>query len=254
MFIEPLAKKASCHRFPVSDGFSGSGIFVFGLITFGTISKFEEAWPDLKFGVEGDFTILVWPLRLIILIGVTMVTVKYLALLIDNVIELRQHLQARRSQERKEPLGPYYLLILVGLFAAGWYVATDDFTKVEIGFFSLAGMIVVIFMGIHIGIGLILLGFTGIWMMMKGPNVAINTVKLASNEFLRSFFFGVIPLFVLMGLVVNESDVGGDTFDVARWALRKVKGGLGVATVIARSWPAQRHDLLRPADQQSQPA
>ncbi len=123
----------------------------------------------------------------------------------------------------------------MGLFAGGWYVATGDFSRVEIGLFSLAGMLVVIFMGIHIGIGLILLGFAGIWMMMGNPNVAINTVKLASNEFLRSFFFGVIPLFVLMGLVINRSDVGGDTFNVARWALRKVKGGLGVATVMANA-------------------
>jgi tripartite ATP-independent transporter DctM subunit len=96
-------------------------------------------------------------------------------------------------------------------------------------------MLVVIFMGIHIGVGLILLGFAGIWMMMGTPTIAINAVKLASNEFLRSYFFGVIPLFVLMGLIVNESEIGGDTFDVARWVLRKVKGGLGVATVIANA-------------------
>jgi C4-dicarboxylate transporter DctM subunit len=235
MFIDPLAQKYPVTAALFQMVFSAGGIFVFGLIAFGTISKFEESWPDLKFGVEGDFTILVWPLRVIILAGAVMVAVKYLSLLIDNLIDLRQHLRARKSQEQKEPLGLYYLLILVGLFAAGWFVATGDFTKVQIGLFSLVGMIVVIFMGIHIGLGLILLGFAGIWMMMGNPNIAINTVKLASNEFLRNFFFGVIPLFVLMGLVVNESDVGGDTFDVARWALRKVKGGLGVATVLANA-------------------
>ena len=235
MFIEPLARKHPITAALFQMVFSGGGVFVFGLIAYGTISKFEEAWPDLKFGVEGDFTILVWPLRLIILIGATMVAVKYFSLFIDHAIELRQQIKRRRAEEEKEPLGLYYLLILVGLFAGGWYVATGDFSRVEIGLFSLAGMLVVIFMGIHIGIGLILLGFAGIWMMMGNPNVAINTVKLASNEFLRSFFFGVIPLFVLMGLVINESDVGGDTFNVARWALRKVKGGLGVATVMANA-------------------
>ena len=235
MFIEPLARKHPITAALFQMAFAGGGVFVFGLIAYGTISKFEEAWPDLKFGVEGDFTILVWPLRLIILIGAIMVAVKYLSLLVDHAIELRQQIRIRQSQEDKEPLGLYYLFILVGLFAGGWYVATGDFSRVEIGLFSLAGMLVVIFMGIHIGIGLILLGFAGIWMMMGSPNVAINTVKLASNEFLRSFFFGVIPLFVLMGLVINESDVGGDTFNVARWALRKVKGGLGVATVVANA-------------------
>ncbi len=235
MFIDPLARKHPVTASLFQMVFSAGGIFVFGLIAFGTISKFDEAWPDLKFGVEGDFTILVWPLRLIILVGASMVAVKYLSLMIDHAIELRQQLRARKLQEEKEPLGLYYLIILIVLFAAGWYIATGDFSRVEIGLFSLAGMFLVIFMGLHIGLGLILLGFAGIWMMMGSPNIAINTVKLASNEFLRNFFFGVIPLFVLMGLVVNESDVGGDTFDVARWALRKVKGGLGVATVLANA-------------------
>ena len=36
-----------------------------------------------------------------------------------------------------------------------------------------------------------------------------------------------------MGLVVNESDIGGDTFDVARWLLRRVKGGLGIVATVA---------------------
>ena len=235
MFIEPLGRKRPITAALFQVLFSAGGIFVFGLIAWGTVSKFEEAWPDLKFGVEGDFTILVWPLRAIIMAGAIMVAVKYLVLLVDNLIELRKEIQERKSQDKKEPLGLYYLLIILGLFVGGYFVATGDFDKVQIGLFSLLGMLIVIFMGIHIGVGLILLGFAGIWMMMGSPNIAINTVKLASNEFLRNFFFGVIPLFVLMGLVVNESDIGRDTFNVARWILRKVKGGLGVATVVANA-------------------
>ncbi len=235
MFIEPLAETRPVTAALFQAIFAAGGIFVFGLIAWGTVSKFEEAWPDLKFGVEGDFTILVWPLRLIILAGAVMVAVKYFILLIDHFLALRQSLRERTTQGREEPLGLYYLIIILGLIAGGYFVATGDFSKVQIGLFSLFGMLIVIFMGIHIGVGLILLGFAGIWMMMGTPNIAINTVKLASNEFLRNFFFGVIPLFVLMGLVVNESDIGGDTFDVARWLLRKVKGGLGVATVFANA-------------------
>ncbi|MDP7624499.1 MAG: TRAP transporter large permease subunit [Rhodospirillales bacterium] len=235
MFIEPLSRKRPITYTLFQIIFSLGGIFVFGLIAFGAITKFEEAWPDLKFGVEGDFTVLVWPLRLIIFIGSVMVAVKYLSLFIENLFEFRRQIIVRMSLSEKEPLQLYYLLIILGLFLGGYFVATGDLSKVAIGAFSLIGMLVVIFMGIHIGVGLILLGFAGIWMMMGTPTIAINAVKLASNEFLRSYFFGVIPLFVLMGLIVNESEIGGDTFDVARWVLRKVKGGLGVATVIANA-------------------
>jgi C4-dicarboxylate transporter, DctM subunit len=44
-----------------------------------------------------------------------------------------------------------------------------------------------------------------------------------------------VPLYVLMGLLISASDVGRDTFAVARWALQRVRGGLGVATVAANA-------------------
>ncbi|MBO6782965.1 MAG: TRAP transporter large permease, partial [Alphaproteobacteria bacterium] len=47
------------------------------------------------------------------------------------------------------------------------------------------------------------------------------------------FLFGVIPLFVLMGLLVSAAGMGRDTYDIANSMLRKVRGGLGMATVIA---------------------
>ena len=54
MFIEPLGRKRPVTAALFHVVFSAGGMFVFGLIAWGTISKFEEAWPDLKFGVEGD--------------------------------------------------------------------------------------------------------------------------------------------------------------------------------------------------------
>ena len=58
MFIEPLI-----HSRPITGClfqiiFAFGGIFVFALIAYGALTKFDEAWPDLKFGVEGEFTIL----------------------------------------------------------------------------------------------------------------------------------------------------------------------------------------------------
>ena len=125
------------------------------------------------------------------------------------------------------------VIIIIGLAIYG--LTIGDFTRIQIGAISFIGVLVVIFTGIHIGVGLIFLGFVGTWIMMDNPNIAIKLVKLASNEFLRNYFFAVVPLFVMMGLLINESNIGKDTFDAARWALKKVKGGLGVATVIANA-------------------
>jgi len=49
------------------------------------------------------------------------------------------------------------------------------------------------------------------------------------------YVFGVIPLFVLMGLLVSHSGLGRDIYDVANFTLRRLRGGLGVATVAANA-------------------
>ncbi|MBX3636530.1 MAG: TRAP transporter large permease, partial [Rubrivivax sp.] len=57
----------------------------------------------------------------------------------------------------------------------------------------------------------------------------------AANDAIRDYLFGVVPLFVLMGMFVSVSGMGRDTFDVFQWLLRKVRGGLGLATVGANA-------------------
>jgi len=86
-----------------------------------------------------------------------------------------------------------------------------------------------------IGIALIVLGFCGIWMMKGNTIIAERMLPQAGAEYMKNYFFGVVPLFVLMGLLVAASDVGKETFQVARWALRRVRGGLGIATVAANA-------------------
>jgi tripartite ATP-independent transporter DctM subunit len=63
----------------------------------------------------------------------------------------------------------------------------------------------------------------------------MRTLTQSTTEYLNSYFFGVVPLYVLMGLLISTSDVGRDTFAVARWMLARVRGGLGVATVAANA-------------------
>ena len=96
-------------------------------------------------------------------------------------------------------------------------------------------MLVLIYAGMPIGIALIVLGFCGIWMMKGNTIIAERMLPQAGAEYMKNYFFGVVPLFVLMGLLVAASDVGKETFQVARWALRRVRGGLGIATVAANA-------------------
>ncbi|TAK88363.1 MAG: TRAP transporter large permease subunit [Betaproteobacteria bacterium] len=104
-----------------------------------------------------------------------------------------------------------------------------------IGLLSVAAMLVLIWAGMYVGVALMLLSFIGVWIIRADAGVAANLLALAANDAISDYVFGVVPLFVLMGLVVSVADIGKDTFDVAEELFRKVRGGLGIATVAANA-------------------
>ncbi|MGY6570870.1 MAG: TRAP transporter large permease, partial [Salinarimonas sp.] len=106
---------------------------------------------------------------------------------------------------------------------------------IEIGFASLAAILVLIYAGLHVSIALALVSFFGVWALRDNPDQAARILSLAARESISSYLFGVVPLFVLMGLVVSRADIGRDTFDVANRVFHRLRGGLGMATVGANS-------------------
>jgi C4-dicarboxylate transporter DctM subunit len=105
---------------------------------------------------------------------------------------------------------------------------------VVIGFLSIALMLAAIYFGLHIGIALILVSFVCV-ALFKSPTLAANMASAAVNDAIQDYLFGVIPLFVMMGLLVSVSKIGRDTFDVAQWLVGRLRGGLGIATVGANA-------------------
>ncbi len=108
----------------------------------------------------------------------------------------------------------------------------DDVT---LGFTLIGVMVALIIVGLPIGITLISTGAIGVWLIRENPDLAFRFTALATYSGIQDYLFATIPLFVLMGLLVSISDVGKDTFDVAQNLLRRVKGGLGIATVGANA-------------------
>ncbi len=108
-------------------------------------------------------------------------------------------------------------------------------SPIEVGIVLTLAMVGVVCLGVHIGITLILTSFIGIWLIRDSVAVASNLLAMAAADSIANYIFGVIPLFVLMGVVVSESDIGRDTFDVTQSLVRRIKGGLGIATVAANA-------------------
>ena len=108
-------------------------------------------------------------------------------------------------------------------------------TGLEIGFLTLAGMMLLVWMGLHVAVALGLTSFVGVWLIKGDPSVATSMLAQGAYDSIASHIFGVVPLFVLMGFLVSIADIGKDAFEVANQGLRRLRGGLGIATVAANA-------------------
>lgn len=107
-------------------------------------------------------------------------------------------------------------------------------TGIEIGMICVAALILLISLGMPIGVGMIVVSFAGVT-FIRNEGVAMRMMGSVANDSLEEYLFAVVPLFVLMGLLVTVSGVGKDTFDLFERLLRRVRAGLGVATVFANA-------------------
>jgi C4-dicarboxylate transporter, DctM subunit len=107
-------------------------------------------------------------------------------------------------------------------------------TGIEIGAIAVASLIILIALGMPIGIGMIVVSFVSVT-LIRNETVAMRMIGSVANDSLEEYLFAVVPLFVLMGLLVTISGVGKDTFDLFERLLRRVRAGLGVATVFANA-------------------
>ncbi len=108
-------------------------------------------------------------------------------------------------------------------------------TGMEVGLISVVAILVLIYAGMYVPVALGLVSFVSVWYLRGSTEAPIYLLTLAASAGLEEYHYGVIPLFVLMGLLVSQCDLGRDIYEVANYAMRKIKGGLGVATVAANT-------------------
>lgn len=108
-------------------------------------------------------------------------------------------------------------------------------SELAMGGLLIGVLVFLVLFGLHIAVALTSVGFAGIWLIREDADMAMRLLYLSAYNGVADYIFATIPLFVLMGLLVSISNVGKDTFDVAETLLRRLRGGLGVATVAANT-------------------
>lgn len=212
------------------------GGLVFGLIAYGLIPDALEAFETGEyFGEHGEIVIPVWPFKAIMAFCATVTAVDFLVLAADYGRMMLADEPDHPDSRRGLPKGWWALIALALFFGAGAMVLDPEMPATAIGSILVLAMLVLILSGMPIGVALILLSFIGAWFIRDDFETAVNLLKIASAGAIQDQLFGVVPLFVLMGMLVNLGNIGRDTFDVCQWLLGKVAGGLGVATVVANA-------------------
>jgi C4-dicarboxylate transporter DctM subunit len=99
----------------------------------------------------------------------------------------------------------------------------------------IALMLILILLGVHVGVTLSLLSVLGIWVNLGSLDTGLSLLSTTTFQAIREYVFGVVPLFVLMGLFANLSGVSQEIYDSFNVLLRRIRGGLGIATVFANA-------------------
>lgn len=217
-----------------------AGIFVFTVIAQGTWPKLVDAWVEQEFfGAQGVFTAPVWPIKACLWGGAILTALAFVVQVLNDIRiltgEARVEPLTVRHTVLRNPKGWGVMAVFVVFVILAYALFSADLTRVQIGFVAIGFMLLLIFSGAPIAVALILLSFLGIWLIRDNPTVAVRSLALAADGAINRYLFGVVPLFVLMGLVVDAADIGKDAFRVAAWLLQRIKGGLGMATVAANA-------------------
>ncbi len=108
-------------------------------------------------------------------------------------------------------------------------------SDIGIGMISIVGILFLIYSGMHVAIALTLLSYLGVGLIRGNWAIAGKLLALAASDSISGYIFGVVPLFVLMGMFISVSGIGKDTFDVANRLFSGIRGGLGISTVAANA-------------------
>ena len=104
-------------------------------------------------------------------------------------------------------------------------------SPVVIGLIGLAGLFLMIFLRVPIGIALAIAGVAG-YASLSGIDTTLNLLGSIPFEIAYNYDLSIIALFVLMGNLAMVSGMSRDLYDMARSLVGHWPGGLASATVV----------------------
>ena len=93
-------------------------------------------------------------------------------------------------------------------------------------------LFILMLLRVPVGMAMGLVGVAG-YSYLVGAGPALKLVGQTSMRTVTDYTFGVIPMFLLMGAFVSASGVSRELFRAANTLVGHLRGGLGIATIVA---------------------
>ena len=219
-------------------------LFFIPSMIFFTIVSAKFWWLAFSTGetmqVDSAWGPLLWPARLAMPVGAFLLT-------LQGIPEIFRafHKMGKARERWFLRFLPIYLIILLWLVLAvfvpdivpggAWFTdvmsARPNLPKPIIGLIMLGAMLFVIFIGFPIAFTLIFLAFVfGIW----GANFKLTTLlmTLNTNSTMLNDQLMAVPLFVLMGIVMEAAGLMERLFASIQMMMARVRGSLFIAVLI----------------------
>ena len=219
-------------------------VFFIPSMMFFTIVASQYWWLSFVTGetmqVDSAWGPLLWPARIAMPIGAILLALQG----IPEIFRAFHKMGKERETWFVKAL-PIYVITLAWLILAvfqpdfvpggTWFeslmTAKSSISKPVIGLIMLGSMLFVIFIGFPIAFTLIFLGFVfGIW----GANFKLTTLlmTLNTNSTMLNDQLMAVPLFVLMGIVMESAGLMERLFSSIQMIMARVRGSLFVAVLI----------------------
>lgn len=219
-------------------------LFFMPSMIFFTIVAAQFWWLAFSTGetmqIDSAWGPLLWPAR-------TAMPVGGFLLMLQGIPEIFRafHKMGKERERWFLRFLPFYLMFLAWLVlaiftpdivpAGAWFTdlmsARPNLDKPTIGLIMLAAMLFVIFIGFPISFTLIFLAFVfGIW----GANFKLTTLlmTLNTNSTMLNDQLMAVPLFVLMGIVMESAGLMERLFASIQMIMARVRGALFIAVLI----------------------
>lgn len=108
-------------------------------------------------------------------------------------------------------------------------------SSLAIGLLSIAALIILILCGIRIAFAMGIVSLMGFFLISGNPAQAVSLVGSTFFSGIKEYGFAVLPLFIMVGCILSVSNLGDDIYQSAEVIMRRIPGGLAVATVVANA-------------------